>query len=658
MGLDGVATRYDYDAAGRTLSRTFAAGHPQSITHRYHWSRAGQLLARTTPEGQTRYHYSGGGQLGKVSQHLPLSDTEWSQQAEQEITFEYDALGRIVAEQGEQGELAWAYDALGNCTALTLPDGRNLKQLYYGSGHLLCIALGNLPVTEFTRDTLHRELSRTQGGLTMRSEYDRLGRLRRRDVFRGDSQRPAPRVWSRRRDFDYGNNLIREERDDNPFSQTLWNYDNAGRLLSQDGAQPGNEQWRWDGAGNPLDRHSSAHVTHNRVTELNGIRWQYDIHGRTTEKDDGQTRWRYRYDGEHRLTEVISEPRDRNKPRTKVSFRYDPLGRRISKTIQQLLQGRPSGNVVTTRFVWEGYRLLQEIHDGTTLTYVYSDSQSYEPLARIDGVESPEIYWFHNAANGMPELLTDGEGQKAWEGINSPWGKLLRESSQRMPVVQQNLRMQGQYLDRETGLHYNLFRYYDPDSGRFTQQDPIGLAGGINLYQYAPNALGWVDPWGLSRCSSGNKDKPDFYVGPAGPSATLPSTGYRYMRYLNDDGTPDRFLDSTLETKSAPITYFGFKKFESGRATRDAFQIKGLDPNNPLDVSWSDGRLRGTFDTLQLYENGVPQAKVPRMFGNKDGAPLEPFTEAYPEYGKGGVQQLIADKKLVLFDEIKILPEE
>ena len=149
---------------------------------------------------------------------------------------------------------------------------------------------------------------------------------------------------------------------------------------------------------------------HNRVTELNGIRWKYDIHGRTTEKDDGHTRWRYRYDGEHRLTDVISEPRDRNKPRTKVSFRYDPLGRRISKTSQQLLQGRPSGNAVTTRFVWEGYRLLQEIHDGIPLTYVYSDSQSYEPLARIDGLESSEIYWFHNAANGMPELLTDGEG--------------------------------------------------------------------------------------------------------------------------------------------------------------------------------------------------------------------------------------------------------
>ena len=67
-------------------------------------------------------------------------------------------------------------------------------------------------------------------------------------------------------------------------------------------------------------------------------------------------------------------------------------------------------------------------------------------------------------------------------------------------AVQQNLRFQGQYLDRETGLHYNLFRYYDPVGGRFTQVDPIGLAGGINQYAYAPNSLNWIDPLGLTKC--------------------------------------------------------------------------------------------------------------------------------------------------------------
>ncbi|WP_230961138.1 MULTISPECIES: RHS repeat-associated core domain-containing protein [Burkholderia] len=58
-----------------------------------------------------------------------------------------------------------------------------------------------------------------------------------------------------------------------------------------------------------------------------------------------------------------------------------------------------------------------------------------------------------------------------------------------------------EYLDRETGLHYNLFRYYDPDTGRFISPDPIGLVGGLNLYQYAPNPNSWIDPWGLCRTS-------------------------------------------------------------------------------------------------------------------------------------------------------------
>jgi RHS repeat-associated protein len=64
--------------------------------------------------------------------------------------------------------------------------------------------------------------------------------------------------------------------------------------------------------------------------------------------------------------------------------------------------------------------------------------------------------------------------------------------------VENNLRFQGQYFDEETGLHYNRHRYYDPSVGQFTTQDPIGLLGGVNNYQYAPNPTGWVDPLGLT----------------------------------------------------------------------------------------------------------------------------------------------------------------
>ncbi|MTB82159.1 hypothetical protein GKR55_16885 [Providencia stuartii] len=80
------------------------------------------------------------------------------------------------------------------------------------------------------------------------------------------------------------------------------------------------------------------------------------------------------------------------------------------------------------------------------------------------------------------------------------------------------MRFQGQYFDKETGLHYNTFRYYAPDLGRFTQQDPIGLAGGLNLYQYAPNPLTWVDPWGLT-------SQVVRYVSEAGANAIIEATG-------------------------------------------------------------------------------------------------------------------------------------
>ena len=98
--------------------------------------------------------------------------------------------------------------------------------------------------------------------------------------------------------------------------------------------------------------------------------------------------------------------------------------------------------------------------------------------------------------------------------VQTQWVQPLAEEA-----PEQNLRFQGQYFDEETGLHYNRFRYYDPDCGRFVSQDPIGLLGGQNSYQYAPNPIGWIDPLGLNRftkttwgpCNNGTKIKYTVY---------------------------------------------------------------------------------------------------------------------------------------------------
>ena len=141
--------------------------------------------------------------------------------------------------------------------------------------------------------------------------------------------------------------------------------------------------------------------------------------------------------------------------------------------------------------------------------YLYTGEDSYEPLARIDrnGNQEQRIYYFHTDLNGLPEELTDEAGEIVWECSYQLWGKPVQEIAHR--EIQQNLRYQGQYLDRETGLHYNTFRYYDPDTDCFTQPDLIGLAGGINLYQYAPNVLIWIDPFDF-RCEYFAKKPKNF----------------------------------------------------------------------------------------------------------------------------------------------------
>lgn len=126
----------------------------------------------------------------------------------------------------------------------------------------------------------------------------------------------------------------------------------------------------------------------------------------------------------------------------------------------------------------------------------------------------------------------------------------------------------------------------------------------------------------------------------------MPSTAYRYMRYLDDDGSVNKWAVKTLESKSAPASYVGFEKYNTSAEAKNAFQIA---------PEWSDARLRGTFDTLQLYEGGVPQARVPYWAGGKMAPKVEPFARAYPEYGTGGAVQLHADNRIIKFDDVDII---
>ena len=100
---------------------------------------------------------------------------------------------------------------------------------------------------------------------------------------------------------------------------------------------------------------------------------------------------------------------------------------------------------------------------------------------------------------GTPIAAHNAKGEAVWTAEYEAWGRIRNETVSDGLKANIPFRFQGQYYDEESGLHYNRFRYYDPEIGRFVSQDPIGLKGGENLYAYVNNPNQWVDILGLSK---------------------------------------------------------------------------------------------------------------------------------------------------------------
>ena len=258
---------------------------------------------------------------------------------------------------------------------------------------------------------------------------------------------------------------------------------NTGRVV--DG-----EEFRYDAAANRLNFNTSRfdHVKDNRLRQWANHEYKYDAWGNLIEKVVGIVRWQtFTYDCENRL--VKTETMADTQVESTSSYQYDSLGRRVAK------QSEIKGQTDHKRFLWQGLLMLREESPGQSSLYLYEPG-SYAPLARVDEKEGEvenKVYYFHTDQIGTPLEMTDAEGQIVWQAKYRAWGAVEKLV---VNEVEQNLRFQGQYFDVETGLHYNTFRYYDPEIGRFTTQEPIGLLGGFNLYRYSPNPIRWIDPLG------------------------------------------------------------------------------------------------------------------------------------------------------------------
>lgn len=572
--FDGHQSRYRFDALGNLTEQIDNPHLPSNQQRRISYERdlIGQVLTQHSRSAeqsyQVDYQYDKAGKL--LSAINPHSRTD----------FAYDANGQLIKEQqtstlniaGLQHEysltLQHQYDELGNRIVTTLPDGKVINQLYYGSGHLYNQSLydpstdQHIELRHSERNKLHVEVNRQQGFLDSAYTHDPMGRLINQNSSYSD-QIVVGRQYQydpigQLTDINSQTSLIGKDHTVQQHTRNHhYQYDTTGRLTQHKLAGSKTsiiEQFTFDPAGNRVSTHNhrvedtnkqtqTAIPKHQgRPTELitlgKRVRYSYDSNGRVINKtiasnahqsDNNLVQFKkeltFKYNANNELSQtILTHHKGSDTIVTTTDYYYDAFGRRIHKH-SQIAQGFNSHDK-HTHMLWDGDKAIQEHTDTHVYNTIY-DQGSFTPVARMvwlkDNLQQAannesdntiseqdsraiQVYHYYNDQLGTPNELTNEQGEVVWLADYEAWGNTAKVVWHEQAIDQiqvsaeelQPIRFQGQHFDEETGLHYNRFRYYDPDMGMFTTRDPIGLMGGLNVFAYAPNPTGWVDPLGLN----------------------------------------------------------------------------------------------------------------------------------------------------------------
>ncbi|HDY0505616.1 TPA: RHS domain-containing protein, partial [Escherichia coli] len=313
----------------------------------------------------------------------------------------------------------------------------------------------------------------------------------------------------------------------------LYRYDRHGRLTEKTDLIPEGvirtddertHRYHYD------SRHRLVHYTRTQYAEpLVESRYLYDPLGRRVAKrvwrrERDLTGWMslsrkpevtwYGWDGD-RLTTIQND-------RTRIQTVYQPgsftplirvetatgeLAKTQRRSLADALQqsgGEDGGSVVFPPVL---VQMLDRLESEILTDRVSEESRRWlascgltveQMQNQMDPVYTParKIHLYHCDHRGLPLALVSTEGTTAWYAEYDEWGNQLNEENPHQ--LQQLIRLPGQQYDEESGLYYNRHRYYDPLKGRYITQDPIGLKGGWNFYQYPLNPISEIDPQGLN----------------------------------------------------------------------------------------------------------------------------------------------------------------
>ncbi len=192
----------------------------------------------------------------------------------------------------------------------------------------------------------------------------------------------------------------------------------------------------------------------------------------------------YFYDYENRLVQLVT-------PNSQfVTYKYDPFGRRIEKSIADTV----TGTVTTMRYVYDREDVLFELDGSGNIVTEFVHGPGIDELIAM--IRNNQTYYYHADALGSIIAITNSAGQVVQRYEYNSFGQITYTQD---ATFKQPYTFTGREYDEESGLYYYRARYYDAKVGRFISEDPIGFRGGINLYSYVGNSpINFIDPFGLA----------------------------------------------------------------------------------------------------------------------------------------------------------------
>ena len=403
------------------------------------------------------------------------------------LRFAYDDAGNVLAETGEHGTVGYAYDADGRLIALETPWGDRVEYAYDDDGRVSGVVdwEGRVVALTYAPDgTL--ETIRRPNGLTETHHYAQVGRLEQAEVVN-----EAGRIVSRQNySYDLRERLTGVTDQSGTGTATReslrMEYDAEGRLLTESSGATGVPLavYGYDVKGNMIACNRLP-VPVGRMDEpqaFGGESIRYDANGNMTQLPDGAGgTLRCRFANNGALREVETYPlagyNQTNQNQT-WEYEYDGLSRRTAKT----------NGVTTWRYGWAQHQLLwEEVQETPDALPIRRDylwlPDSVTPIAFR---ENGRAFWLQADARDAIIRVFDEAGNVAWSARYDSFG----QAEVLVNRVRQAWRLPGQYADEETGLHYNLARYYSPHIKSYLSRDPQWHQFGASNYSYCLN-----DPW-------------------------------------------------------------------------------------------------------------------------------------------------------------------